>query len=82
MCCAVLHAPAAFLHFSTQSLAMVSKRTSQLPTISPHTIASVAAVVASAKYPDWQDLCNIDVLLHQHSLSHAIDEASHHTLID
>jgi len=38
---AVFHAPAAFLHSSTQSLVMVFKLTSQSFSNSPHTIASV-----------------------------------------
>ena len=51
------------------------------PGLSPHTSSTVAALSSAASRPDWQCLEDIDMPLHQHSLSLAIDEALHQCLL-
>ena len=48
---------------------------------SPHSSSTVAVLSAAASRPDWQCLEDIDVPLHQHSLSVTIDEALHQHLL-
>ena len=78
---ASLHAPSAFLASVSHSQGVVEKMLGHALILSPHTSSCVAALSTAASRPDWQTLEDIDVPLHQHSLSLAIDEASHQGLL-
>ena len=78
---ASLHAPSAFLASVSHSQAVVEKMLGHALILSPHTSSCVAALSTAASRPDWQTLEDIEVPLHQHSLSLAIDEASHQQLL-
>ena len=78
---ASLHAPAAFLASSCVSQTLVGKMHGHDPGPSPHTSSSMAALFAAASLPDWVSLDEIDVPLHQHSLSVVIDEAVYQHLL-
>ena len=77
----LLHAPAAFLGSSVRSQPLVERIFGRPADISPHTSPAVAALATAAARPDWQCLDDIYVPLRQHSLSLAIDEASHQNLL-
>ena len=51
------------------------------PESSPHTSCTLALLAIAAASPDWQCLDNVDVPLHQRSLSVAIDNASHNRFL-
>ena len=78
---ASLHAPAAFLASVSHSQALVESMLGQAVGPSPHSSSTVAVLSAAASRPDWQCLEDIDVPLHQHSLSVTIDEALHQHLL-
>ena len=76
-----LHAPAAFLASSCVSQTLVRKMLGHDPGPSPHNSSTMAALSAAASRPDWVSLDEIDVPLHQHSLSVIIDEAVYQQLL-
>ena len=78
---ASLHAPATFLASVSHSQALVESMLGQAVGPSPHSSSTVAVLSATASRPDWQCLEDIDVPLHQHSLSVTIDEALHQHLL-
>ena len=78
---ASLHAPAAYLASASCSQELVGKMLGHPSSCSPHNGSVVAALSASASRPDWQTLEDINVPLRQHSLSLAIDEATHQRLL-
>ena len=78
---ASLHAPAAFLASVSHSQALVESMLGQAVGPSPHSSSTVAVLSAAASRPDGQCLEDIDVPLHQHSLSVTIDEALHQHLL-
>ena len=78
---ASLHAPAAYLASASCSQELVGKMLGRPSGCSPHIGSVVAALSASASRPDWQALEDINVPLRQHSLSLAIDEATHQRLL-
>ena len=51
----------------------------RMPLHLPNTISTLAKAAAR---PEWLSIQCIDVLLHSHSLSHAVDEASYSLLLD
>ena len=77
---ASIHAPAAYLASASYSQELVGKMLGR-PAASPLIGSVVAALSASASRPDWQALEDINVPLCQHSLSLAIDEATHQHLL-
>ena len=78
---ASLHAQAAYLASASCSQELVGKMLGRSSGCSPHIGSVVAAFSASASRPDWQALEDINVPLRQHSLSLAIDEATHQRLL-
>ena len=72
---AALHAPAAFLGSSQQMWPLVERIVRHPPGLSPHVPSAVAALALAANRPDWVNLEDVDVPIHQHSLSVAVDEA-------
>ena len=75
---ASLHAPAAFL---ASSSALVERILGHSAGPSPQTSPAVSALATAAAHPDWSSLDDIDVPLHQRSLSLSIDEASFQRLL-
>ena len=78
---ASLHALAAYLASASCSQELVGKMLGRPSGCSPHIGSVVAALSASASRPDWQALEDINVPLCQHSLSLAIDKATHQRLL-
>ena len=76
---AAAHAPAAFIASTTSCKELVEGILGHSPSPSQH-LQALATLSASASRPDWQQLDDVDVPLHQHHLSFAIDEAVHHQL--
>ena len=66
---ASLHAPAAFLASSSASKPLVERILGHPPGPSPHTSPAVSALATAAAHPDWSSLDDINVPLHQRSLS-------------
>ena len=58
----------------SRSQALVESMLGQALGPSPHSSSTVAALSEAVSRPDWQCLEDVDVPLHQHSLSAAIDE--------
>ncbi len=79
--CASLHAPAAFLASCSQAGPPVEQilGLSPSPGILPESV--VPALASAAARSDWRVPCDIDVPLHQRTLSHAIDEATFQQLL-
>ena len=78
---ASLHAPAAFLASSYQAQPLVKQIVGLSSGLSPHSAPTVVALATVAARPDWLCLEDIDIPLHQHHLSNAVDEAIYHQLI-
>ena len=78
---AYLHAPAAFLASSSGSQPLVEQILGHPPGPPPHIRSALSALASAAVHPDWQSLDDIDVPLHQHSLSLSIDDASFQRLL-
>ena len=78
---ASLHAPAAFLASSSTSKPLVERILGHPPGPSPHTSPAVSALATAAAHPDWSSLDDINVPLHQRSLSLSIDEACFQRLL-
>ena len=78
---AALHAPAAYLGSLEQSHPLVRRILGYSPGPHSHLQDSIVALAAVADHPDWLSLEDIDIPLHQRSLSNSIDEASQHHLL-
>ena len=71
---AFLYTPAAFLASSSPSQIMVGKIIGHNFALPPYVSCTFSALSSAASQPDWQSLEDIDVPLHQHSLSFTIDK--------
>ena len=78
---ASLHAPAAFLASCSATAPLVERMLGHSVGPSLHTDSAVMALATAAAHPDWHRLGDIDVPLHQRSLSLSIDEASFQHLL-
>ena len=79
---ASLHVPAAFIGSFHQSEPLISEilgHPARMPLHLPNTISALAKAAAR---PEWLSIQCIDVSLHSHSLSRAVDEASYSLLLD
>ena len=68
LCSASLHAPAAFLAYSSGSQLLVEQILGHPPDPRPHIHSALSALASAAVHPDWQSLDDIGVPLRQHSL--------------
>ena len=78
---ASLHAPAAFLASCSAAAPLVERMLGHSVGPSLHTGSAVMTLATAAAHPDWHCLGDIDVPLHQRSLSLSIDEASFQHLL-
>ena len=80
---ASLHAPAAFISSFTQFGSLITRIIGQSNVSpSPHLARAVSDLAHAAERPDWSSMEEINVPLHQHSLSRIIDEATYSSLLD
>ena len=77
---ASLHAPAAFIASSIHSKELVSRILGRPSQSTPHISQALNLLSTNSNCPEWLNLADIDVPLHQRHLSHAIDEALYHQL--
>ena len=81
LCSASINGPAAYLCSISLSQPLVEIMLGWPPGSSLNTSSTVTSLSITIARPDWQSLDDIDVPLHQHSLSVSIDNASHHQLL-
>jgi hypothetical protein len=79
---AALHAPAAYISSLHRSEPLISDILGHSPSPPALLPSCVRALGMAASMPDWSSLQNIDVPLHQRTLSRLIDEASFDFLIE
>ena len=74
LCCAVLHAPAAFTSSTSRSVCQIGGMLGQSSTLLGNLISAIPALPTAASHPEWQTLEDIDVPLYQWHLSATIDK--------
>ena len=76
-----LHAPAAYISSLAQSGHLIAEIMGRPSTPSTHLADAVSELASAAEMPAWVSVDDIDVPLHQRSLSRSIDEASYNSLL-
>ena len=79
---ASLHAPAAFIGSFHQSEPLISEIQGHLARMPQHLPNTISALAKAAAQLEWLSIQCIDVSLHSHSLSRAVDESSYSLLLD